>query len=299
MAGEPAAAVETPVAVPAVAEAAVAAPAVEAVAAAEPAKETPAVEPAKEAAPAKAAEEAKADAPKSEPSLLEAADGKTKEEAKTDTKAEPSKDAKTDPAPAEAAKDDKSKDAAKATDPVKAEATAEAPAPIKYEAFKVPDGIKLDEKEVAKFTDIIGAKQLPQEDAQKLLDLYVEQRKQDFETARQEQRTVWNKLNDTWKTDTRKELGNHYETDLAMAKAVIEEYGGNAEQVRELMAHVTNNGMGNYIGFIRTMRNIGRALNVYEDSAVPANPTAPKMPKTPGNRGWYDKTEMGNGAAKS
>jgi hypothetical protein len=235
--------------------------------------------------------------PKSEPSLLEAASSK-KPDAKTDSKADVKDTAKETPAPAEAKPErDKPKDDAKATDPAK-DATAQAPpAPLKYEAFKLPDTIKLDDKELSKFTEIVGAKQLPQEDAQKLIDLYVEEHGRMQQAMAEHQRSVWNKLNDTWKTDTRKELGNHVETDLAMAKAVIEEYGGTPEQQREYMAHISNNGMGNFVGHIRLLRNIGRALNVFENSVVPANPSPPKPAKTPGNRGWYEKT--GNGAAAS
>lgn len=262
------------------------------------------------AAPA-AAVEAK---PEVTPSLLEMAEGKPKKEAVAVEVKAPDPAAKETPAPADAAKTDEAKpadgekpkaeeakkdDAAKATDPAK-DATAEVqpPAPVKYDAFKVPEGVKLDDKELAKFSEIIGAKQLPQEDAQKLVDLYVADMQRVQTELRQEQRTVWNKLNDGWKTDLRKDPvlgGNRLETTLSMAKAVIEEYGGNADQVRELLAHTSNNGMGNFPGFVRLLHNIGVAMNVFEDSIVPANPTAPKMPKSAGNRGWYDKS-MGNGS---
>ena len=275
---------------------AAAVPAVEAAAAA------PAVADAAAAPAAPAAAPANATPPAPEPTLLEAATGKkpeAKPEAKPESKAADA--AKETPAPAEAAKPDAEKpkdDAAKATDPAKAATAETPPAPIKYEAFKVPDGVKLDDKELTKFTDIVGAKHIPQEDAQKLLDLYVEDVKRVAEEAQTNQRNVWNKLNDNWKSDTRKELGNNLETDLAMAKAVIEEFAGTKEQQAEYLAHLSNNGMGNFIGHIRLLRNIGKALNVFEDSSVVANPTAPKMPKgTPGSgkTGWYE----GNGASAS
>jgi chemotaxis protein histidine kinase CheA len=285
-----------------------------------PAEAAPAAPPAKTdgAAPA-AADKAP---PESKPSLLEAAKSKPKADAK-DAKA-PTVDAKagsdTKPAPAEADKaadgkdakpegdkpadkaaDAKADDAAKAPDPAK-EATAIAPpAPLKYEAFKVPDGIKLDDKEVAKFTDIIGARQIPQEDAQKLLDLYVEERKGDAERARTEQRRVWDALNDTWKTELRKnpELGgSRLETSLSMAKAVVEEFLS-PEQARVYLAHTTNNGMGNFIEQVRLLHNIGKALNIFEDGIVPSLPKAPKIQKGPGNRGWYDKSPDLGGAQTS
>lgn len=287
-----------------------AAPAASAGPSAEPAAAAPAADaPAADAAPAAAVE-----APKGEPTLLDGAaaakpeakaDGVDKdspapaEAAKTETKADDVKpEAKDDKSGADAdkpkAEDDKS--AAKA-DPAKKDATAaEPPAPIKYDAFKVPDGIALEETELAKFTEVAGKAQIPQDVAQNLIDLYVEERKQDLARAEQHQRDVWTKLNDTWKSDARKDEqigGNRLETALARGKAVLEEYGGTADQVRELIAHTSNNGMGNFPGFLRFLDNVAQALNVFEDSAVGANPTTPKPAKGPGQRGWYPSMNGG------
>lgn len=260
------------------------------------------------AAPAEAA-------PQSSPSLLETAAGKPKAEAEA-TPAADAGAAKDDPAPAEAAKPDgeatkpegekpaddaaKPKDAAEA-DPDKKDATAEIPppAPIKYEAFKIPETIKLDDKKLAEFSELAGAAQVNQETAQKLVDLYVADAQQMAQDLRAEQRRTWDTLNDTWKSELRADPtigGNRLETSLSIAKAVIEEYGGSAEQVQELLAHTSNNGMGNFPGFVRLLHNIGTKLNVFEDSIVPANPQSPKAQKSPGNRGWYDQ---GKGAATS
>lgn len=252
---------------------------------------------------------------KSEPSLLEAASGKKPdaapaadgdkkdspapaEAAKTDGDAKPEGDKKPDGEAAADKKDAKPedgkdpKDDAAKTDLDKKDATAEAqpPAPIKYEAFKLPDGVALDAKELAKFEEVAGKGQVSQDVAQGLIDLYVEERKQDVARAAQHQRDVWNKLNDSWKTDLRKDEklgGNRIETTLSMAKAVLEEYGGTPEQIQELIAHTSNNGMGNFPGFIRLLTNIGEALNVFEESSVGANLNPPKPQKGPGNRGWY------------
>jgi hypothetical protein len=254
----------------------------------------------------------------SEPTLLESATGK-----KPDAKAEG--DNKDSPAPADAAKpedgkkpeegkepkaDDKKadgdKDAAK-TDPENKDAPADdqPPAPIKYDAFKVPDGIKLDDKEMEKFTEVAGKAQIPQDVAQNLIDLYVEERKQDAIRAQQHQQDVWKQLNNGWKDELRKhpELGgNRLETTLGRAKAVIEEYlggekyGGSPELVQQLMGHVKANGMGNFMPFVRLLNTIGEQLNIFEDTPVSANPQPPRTPRGPGQRGWYDKSNMGNGA---
>lgn len=280
--------------------------------------------PASDAAPAAQAEAAPAatEQGQSSPSLLEQATGK-----QADGEAKPADGdaAKTDPAPADAAKTDADKtaevtgdkkpdaeaekkaegEAEKAPDPENKDVTAETqpPAPIKYEAFKLPDGLKLDDERVGKFTEVAGTAQVSQDVAQQLLDLHiaeVQRMGQEIaDQATENQRKVWNTLNDTWKTDLRNDPdlgGNRLNTTLSRSKALIEEYGGTPEQVRDLIAHTSNNGMGNYPGFVRLLNNIAEAMNVFEDSMVPATPTSQKAPKTPGNRGWYDKTP-GNGAA--
>ena len=46
------------------------------------------------------------------------------------------------------------------------------------------------------------------------------------EAAAKNQRDVWNKLNDDWKSQSRKEFGPKLDRTLMAAKSVIEEYGG-------------------------------------------------------------------------
>jgi len=241
-------------------------------------------------------------APKSEPTLLEAASGKKPE---GDAAAGDKKD---EPAPAEAAKPDadakpegdkpkddagKKEEAAK-TDPETKDATADVPpAPIQYEAFKLPDGVKLDDKELGKFSEFAGKSQIPQDVAQGLIDMYVAERQNDVVQAQAEQRRVWDTLNDTWKTELRNDPelgGNRLETSLAMAKAVVEEYLPPGEQA-EYLAHLRNNGMGNYKLHVKLLHNIGKAMNVFEDGIMPAPATPPKASKGPGNRGWYDQSQ--------
>lgn len=271
--------------------AAAAAPAVDASVALSAVADAPAADAA--AAPIDAPAAAEAPKPDSSPTLLEGAT--------TTTKTEPEK--KEDPAPTdpkpEVKADPEAKpegDAAKkdgTADPEAKDATAtEPPAPIKYEAFKLPDNVKLDDKELGKFQEVAGKAQIPQDVAQNLLDLYIAERQQDVVSARAEQRRVWDQLNDTWKTELRNDPvlgGNRLETTLSLAKAVVEEYLPAAE-VGEYMAHMRNNGMGNFKLHVKLLHNIGKALNVFEDGIVPARPQAPKASKGPGNRGWYDNS---------
>ena len=253
-----------------------------------PATEAPKVD-AAAPAPKEVAVEAVPEIAQSPASLLEKAEGKP---VVVETKVETPAPATTETKAVEPAE-------VKAADPVKDATAQPPPAPIKYEAFKVPDGLKLDDERVKQFTDIIGPKQLPQEDAQKLFDMHTAEMQRVIKERDDYQKKVWQTINDTWSTKTRNDPelgGNRLNTTLRMAKAVIEEYAGSPEYARELIAQTTNNGMGNNPEFIRLLHNIGRALNVYEDGIVAAPPTPPKAPKTRGNRGWYDQT-MGGGTA--
>lgn len=252
--------------------------------------------------PAAAAQPAPAAAAPHTPSLIEAAKGK---DAAADGAAPPAATSETTETPAQAGDESKAaepaKEAAKepsaetsAGDAKAADAASDVkpPEPIKYDAFKVPDQVKLEDDRVKAFTDIVGPAQVNQETAQKLIDLYVAEMQQAADRASQAQRDYWTSQIDTWKTEIRKDAeigGNRLETSLSIAKAVIEEYGGTQEQKAELWRHISDqgNGMGSYPGFVRLMHNIGRAMNVFEDSIVPAASAPVARSKEPGQRGWY------------
>lgn len=256
---------------------------------------------------AKAAPEPAAPDAKSSPTdTAKPAEGAAKVDAKTQD-ASSEAPAKADAKPDAKVEGDKPKpDAAKAQEPAKDDkaktegekpADAAPPVPVAYEAFKVSDHVKLDEAKVKEFTDIIGPRQLPQEDAQKLVDLF-DKSAQDLAThMRQEQRKTWNDLNDTWKTETRNDPeigGNRFQTSLATAKAVIEEFL-TPEQQKRYLGHLDLNGMSNFPEHIRLLANIGNALNVFEDKIVAPNAPNPSAGKSGGFRRNYKNS--GNGAA--
>lgn len=113
--------------------------------------------------------------------------------------------------------------------------------------------------------------------------------KQAHDAAGKNQRDVWNKLNDGWKNESRNDPdigGPKLDRSLGMAKGLIEEYGGSKEQQKALMAHINNNGMGNYAGFIRLLANIGQKMNVFEDGSVPGNPSQTRSDQSRSDR-WY------------
>ena len=234
------------------------------------ASEAPAVAP---EAPAPAAEAAPAETPAAEPAagLLIDADAKPPSDAPKEPEA-PVEPAKVDEAPKVEA--EPAKEEVKADEPV-VEAPAE-PEPTKYEDFKFADGVKPIEPILDEFKEIIGAKHLPQEEAQRLIDLSAKYGEEIYKQAQEAQIEHWRNLQSTWKQEFRAdpELGGSQELKtLSTAKAVIEQFGGTPEQVSEFLGHISENrgnGMSNNKSFIRMLNNIGKALNIFEDSIVAA-----------------------------
>ncbi len=154
------------------------------------------------------------------------------------------------------------------------EAPAPEPEPLKYEPFKFAEGVKPIDSIMSEFEKIVGAKHLPQEQAQALVDLSAKYAEEIGRQAQQAQIEHWRSLNGQWKEDFRKDpdLGGQNEMrTLATAKAVIEEFGGTREQVQDMLRHISENqgnGMSNYSGFIRLLKNIGERMNVFEDKMI-------------------------------
>ena len=231
-------------------------------------------------------------------------DGKTdvKPADKADAKADAKEPGKADD-PAKA-KDAKADDPAKATDPAKEATAAQPPATLSLEDLKLPEGTKLLDEPAKAFLETLNKADLaPKDRAQGLLDLHMKEvARMATEVAQQRddhQRKVWNELNIERKNETRKEFGNTLQTRLSMAKAVIEEYGGTAEQKQALFDRLSEDkgtGMGNDVHLNRLLANIGKALNVFEDNMISATPRAPAVPRGmpgSGRTGWY---EGANGA---
>jgi hypothetical protein len=240
-------------------------------------------------------------------SLLSSAAGKTAADsaaapdqpapaAEPSTDAKPADPAVRDGASAEKKPEDPSKAETKAdaeTDPAAKDATAkEPPAQVSIEDLKLPDGAALDAESGKTFVDLINNGEISAKDrSQGLLDLHQKEIARVAKEIGDQQRKVWDDLNAGWKKELRNDPelgGNRLDTTLSMSKAVIEEFLS-PEDAKAFLIHTDNNGMGNFPVFIRLLSNIGKRLNVFEDSIV-AGGRAPAPAKGPGQRGWYDNT---------
>lgn len=255
---------------------AAAAPAADAPAAAVATTETPAAPAASTEAPAATTESA--------PSLLGAAEAKVPGDDadkaspdqgsastdKGDAAAKPATD-EADPAKPSDAKD--GKDGKPAPAPAD-EALAQKPQARTYDAFKAPDGVKFDDAQVKSFTDLLDNAELSHQDrAQKLIDMHAGEINRVIKEQRDHQLKSWSDFTDSLKSDFKKDPelgGNRQETSLGIAKYVLEQMGGSADQQKDLIAMMNHTGMGNHLGLIRMLNNIYERFLV-QPSPVPGN----------------------------
>ncbi len=177
------------------------------------------------------------------------------------------------------------------SNPAGTDGTATAtPGLLSIEDLKLPEGVSLDAEGGKAFVDLLNNAELGGKDrGQALIDLHQKEITRVHKELTDHQQKVWNDLNTGWRNDLRndKELGGqNLDTTLSRAKAVIEEFLP-PEGVKALLAHTDINGMGNYPWFVRLLNNVGKAMNVFEDGIVVANPKPPRGNAGSGNRGWY------------
>jgi hypothetical protein len=168
--------------------------------------------------------------------------------------------------------------------------------PTSYDAFKAPAGAALIDEYVKRFTDTLSAGDDPvsQEKAQKLIDLHFELKKLAVAEKERESRVYWAGLQDKWREEVRTDpkLGKSLEYNLAVAKAVIEDYAASKADEAAIWQQMAANGFHNFPPFIRFLHKLGSpdVLNVFEDSIVPAAAPIGNAVKTRAER-WYS----GNG----
>ncbi len=124
------------------------------------------------------------------------------------------------------------------------------PAPITYEAFKLPEGLEANGKEMETYVDVLKEFKAPQELGQKLIDLHVAEL-QKIVALQQE---TWQKTLDTWRNDTLADPelgGNRLQTVLTRCQGVLDEF---ADQDFRQMLAVT--GLGNHRSMVRFLDKV-------------------------------------------
>lgn len=161
--------------------------------------------------------------------------------------------------------------------------------PVKYEAFKLPEGMTLDETKLGEFTKLAGEAKVSQEVAQKLVDLYADELKAVTEAPYR----AWSELQNQWRTEVKEDPvigGANLDKNLAATKAGLNALLG--EEAPKFYEALNVTGAGNNPAILRGLFK----------AAAPHAPATP-VAGTPGNLNgksageklYPNQAKLGNG----
>jgi hypothetical protein len=220
--------------------------------------------------------------------------------AKPDAAAGEGKDAK---AGETAEKKPEGADAAADKKPESAEAPP-APPPV-YEAYKLPETLKLDETRLKEFNTILGEAELNgkadhaamQQLGQKVMDLYAGEVQRIGEQVMKYQVDTWNRHLETELNVLKSDPalgGNRIDTTLGNAKYVLEQFGGSKDEQDRFMATLDRSGVSSNRDFVALLN---RMFERYREPE-PVSPNLPSVKaRVPGQRSWYDTVDVGGAKA--
>nr|BDD45121.1 hypothetical protein 10 [bacterium] len=139
---------------------------------------------------------------------------------------------------------------------------------VEYEEFTLPEGFEVDEAAMGKFKEFAQGKNLSQEDAQALVNMYTD-------LLQKEQDNLLNEI-DGWKKEVEadQELGgNNLKATVKACNDVVRKFGG-----EELKDQLKQFGLGNNIHMVRFLHNIAKATK--EDDIAGSTGGTPPDPKT-------------------
>lgn len=129
-------------------------------------------------------------------------------------------------------------------------------APEKYE-FKAPEGVSLDKPTLEKFSVLAKELNLPQEQAQKLVDLQMNFAREQSEALK----TSYAQTVEGWKQETVKALGAGHEKELGFAAMALNKFG-----TPELKQLLNETGLGNHKELAMLLIKVGKKVS--EDTLV-------------------------------
>ena len=167
-------------------------------------------------------------------------------------------------------------------------AQSEEPAQLPtYEAFQLPEDIKLEEGALGDFTKDLAELELltkaPHEEiqkfGQKLVDRYIAEQQKLSDQVQQAYANAWQEQTNQWKSDFEKDPeigGNRRDTTVNAAKEFIRTHGGTADQQKELYDILNKTGLGNHRAIIRAFANAKTNMREGEPLAATSAPSAPQ-----------------------
>lgn len=133
------------------------------------------------------------------------------------------------------------------------EGAPEAKAPEKYEEFAVPDGMTLEPKALATFTDLAKQSNLPQDQAQKFLDVGIAL----VQSLATEIDEGWKNTRQNWRKDLMQDAdfgGAKMQETITAANRVLRKYGS-----EPLAKWLQNSGAGDNAELVRLLARVDRA----------------------------------------
>jgi hypothetical protein len=134
-------------------------------------------------------------------------------------------------------------------------------APETYTTFKVPEGVVLEQAAVDKFNTVAKELNLSQAQAQRLVDFQTEAIKVAGENSMKE----FEKMQESWKQETRKALGSNADKELGFAAKARDTFVS-----KEFRAVLNDSGLANHPEVIKFLVTIGKAIS--EDSFPEGKP---------------------------
>jgi hypothetical protein len=182
----------------------------------------------------------------------------------------------------------------------------EQPPPPKptFEAYKLPENLKLDETRLAAFNDILGEAEISgkadhavmQQIGQKLMDMYSAETQRIATEFQKYQVDVWNRHLESEVSKLKADAqlgGNRIDTSLGNAKYILEQFGGSKEEQTRFMEKLDRSGISSSIEFVALLNRMHERYR--EPQPVPPNLPTPKANGgQPGQRNWYDKVDSGS-----
>ena len=154
------------------------------------------------------------------------------------------------------------------TQETKTEETTVEGAPEKYEDFTLPEGVAVNEELMGEFTTLAKELNLPQEGAQKFIDLVPKY----AEAIQAETAKAWNDAREKWVADLRSDAnfgGDNFDKTIERAQRVLRSYGSET-----LTKFLGESGYGDNSDLIRMLAKIDIALG--EDHFVEGRPSGDK-----------------------
>lgn len=134
---------------------------------------------------------------------------------------------------------------------------AEPEGPLTADSIKIPEGMIVDDASRDEFLGVMNNADLtPQARAQALIDL----QSKAMQAVSERGNKLWSDMQETWVKDARTQMGEGLEPALGNISKLLDQFGGTAEQIKELRDVFTLTGAGNHPAMIRFLDNLGKPI---------------------------------------